>query len=129
RDAGGEIKKTVLELGGSDAYIVLADADVALAAKTAVNARFQNAGQSCIAAKRFFVEAPIAAEFSERFVAGVRALRTGDPTREDTDLGPLARADLRDELERQVKRSVEAGARVLVGGERPPGQGYFYQPT
>jgi acyl-CoA reductase-like NAD-dependent aldehyde dehydrogenase len=129
RDAGAQIKKTVLELGGSDAYIVLADADVTLAAKTAVQARFQNNGQSCIAAKRFFVEAPVAAEFTERFVAGVRALRSGDPMNDQTELGPLARGDLRDELERQVQSSVEAGARVLTGGKRPAGKGFFYEPT
>jgi acyl-CoA reductase-like NAD-dependent aldehyde dehydrogenase len=129
RVSGAEIKKTVLELGGSDAYIVLADADVALAAKTAVQARFQNTGQSCIAAKRFFIEEPVAAEFSQRFVEGVRALRTGDPTLDDTDVGPLARGDLRDELERQVQSSVDLGARVLVGGRRRPGKGFFYEPT
>lgn len=129
RDAGGQLKKTVLELGGSDAYIVLADADIGLAAKTAVQARFQNAGQSCIAAKRFFVEAAVAAEFTDRFVNGVRALRTGDPLDDAVDMGPLARADLRDELERQVRASVDAGARVLVGGKRPAGKGYYYEPT
>jgi succinate-semialdehyde dehydrogenase/glutarate-semialdehyde dehydrogenase len=129
REAGGQIKKTVLELGGSDAYIVLADADVALAAKTAVEARFQNAGQSCIAAKRFFVEASVAEEFTRRFVEGVRALRVGDPTDAATDMGPLARGDLRDELERQVRESIEAGARVLIGGQRRKGKGYFYEPT
>jgi succinate-semialdehyde dehydrogenase/glutarate-semialdehyde dehydrogenase len=129
RQSGAEIKKTVLELGGSDAYIVLADADVALAAKTAVQARFQNTGQSCIAAKRFFIEEAVAAEFSQRFVEAVRALRTGDPTLDDTDVGPLARGDLRDELERQVQSSVDLGARVLVGGRRRPGKGFFYEPT
>jgi acyl-CoA reductase-like NAD-dependent aldehyde dehydrogenase len=129
REAGAQIKKTVLELGGSDAFIVLADADVALAAETAVPARFQNTGQSCIAAKRFFVEAPVAREFIERFSAAVRALRTGDPTDDAVDLGPLARGDLRDELERQVRDSIEAGARVLVGGQRPVRKGYFYEPT
>jgi succinate-semialdehyde dehydrogenase/glutarate-semialdehyde dehydrogenase len=129
RDAGSQIKKTVLELGGSDAFIVLADADVALAAKTAVQARFQNAGQSCIAAKRFFVETRVASEFTERFIEGVRALRMGDPTDEAIDVGPLARGDLRDELERQVRASIDAGARVLVGGRRPTRKGYFYEPT
>jgi acyl-CoA reductase-like NAD-dependent aldehyde dehydrogenase len=129
REAGAQIKKTVLELGGSDAYIVLADADVALAVETAVPARFQNAGQSCIAAKRFFVEAPVASEFIEGFVAGVRALRTGDPTDGAIDVGPLARGDLRDELDRQVRDSIEAGARVLVGGQRPARKGYFYEPS
>jgi succinate-semialdehyde dehydrogenase / glutarate-semialdehyde dehydrogenase len=129
REAGSNVKKTVLELGGSDAYIVLADADVALAAKTAVQARFQNTGQSCIAAKRFIVEAKVAPEFSERFVEGVRALRTGDPTRDDVDIGPLARGDLRDELERQVRATQHAGARLLCGGKRPAGKGYYYEPT
>jgi acyl-CoA reductase-like NAD-dependent aldehyde dehydrogenase len=122
RDAGAQIKKTVLELGGSDAFIVLADADVE-------QARFQNAGQSCIAAKRFFVENAVASEFTERFIEGVRALRTGDPTNDATSVGPLARADLRDELERQVRSSLDAGARVLIGGKRPAGKGYFYEPT
>lgn len=129
REAGGHIKKTVLELGGSDAFIVLADADLESAAKTAVLARFQNTGQSCIAAKRFIVEAPVLAEFTERFVSGVRALRTGDPLDENVYVGPLARADLRDELERQVRVSRDAGARVLVGGQRPDRRGFFFEPT
>lgn len=129
REAGAQIKKTVLELGGSDAFIVLADADLEQAARTAVLARFQNAGQSCIAAKRFIVEAPALAEFTERFVSGVRALRTGDPLDEKVYVGPLARADLRDELERQVRASIDAGARVLVGGHRPDRRGYFFEPT
>lgn len=129
REAGSQIKKTVLELGGSDPFIVLADADIEAAAQTAARARFQNTGQSCIAAKRFFVEAPVAEAFNARFAAAVRALRTGDPLRDDVDLGPLARADLRDELDRQVRTSIEAGARVLVGGKPIPGRGYFYEPT
>jgi acyl-CoA reductase-like NAD-dependent aldehyde dehydrogenase len=129
REAGANIKKVVLELGGSDAYIVLADADITLAAKTAVQARFQNTGQSCIAAKRFIVEAKVAAEFTERFAAGVRALKMGDPTRDDVDVGPLARGDLRDELERQVQATQQAGARLLCGGKRPPGKGYYHEPT
>jgi succinate-semialdehyde dehydrogenase/glutarate-semialdehyde dehydrogenase len=129
RDAGGQIKKTVLELGGSDAFIVLRDADLAQAASTAVLARFQNTGQSCIAAKRFIVEAPVLGEFTERFVAAVRALRTGDPLDDKTYVGPLARADLRDELERQVRASIDAGARVLIGARRPDRRGYFYEPT
>jgi succinate-semialdehyde dehydrogenase/glutarate-semialdehyde dehydrogenase len=129
RESGGCIKKTVLELGGSDPFIVLADADVEAAAATAVRARFQNAGQSCIAAKRMFVEAGVAEEFTRLFVAGVRALRLDDPESESSDIGPLARADLREELERQVAASVAAGARVLVGGQRPRRSGYFYEPT
>ena len=129
RESGGSIKKTVLELGGSDPFIVLADADVEAAAQTAVTARFQNTGQSCIAAKRFFVEARIAKEFTARFVAGVQALRTGDPQSEATDIGPLAREDLRDELDRQVRATLQAGARVLAGGQPRKGRGYFYEPT
>ena len=129
RAAGERIKKTVLELGGSDAFIVLADADLEQAAQTAAIARFQNTGQSCIAAKRFIVEAEVAAEFSERLVRAVRGLRLGDPSNQDVYIGPLARADLRDELERQVRASIEAGARVLTGGKRPSGKGYFYEPT
>ncbi len=129
RDAGNAIKKTVLELGGSDAFIVLADADVAAAAKIAVRARFQNNGQSCIAAKRFFVEAPVADAFVARFAEGVRALRVGHPMEDATDIGPLARGDLRDELERQVRSTIEAGARALVGGKKRPGKGHFFEPT
>jgi succinate-semialdehyde dehydrogenase / glutarate-semialdehyde dehydrogenase len=129
REAGAVIKKAVLELGGSDPFIVLADADITAAAQTAVRARFQNNGQSCIAAKRFFVERAVAEEFTARFVAGVKALKLGDPLADGTDLGPLARVDLRDELERQVRASVEAGARVLTGGKRVPGKGAFYEPT
>jgi succinate-semialdehyde dehydrogenase/glutarate-semialdehyde dehydrogenase len=128
REAGSQIKKTVLELGGSDAFIVLADADIGAAVETGVRARFQNTGQSCIAAKRFFVEAAVAPAFIERFVAGVRALKLGDPL-SDVDLGPLARGDLRDELHRQVRASVVAGARLLLGGEPVKGKGYFYAPT
>jgi acyl-CoA reductase-like NAD-dependent aldehyde dehydrogenase len=129
REAGGCIKPTVLELGGSDAFIVLADADLEAAAKTAVQARFQNTGQSCIAAKRFIVEARVAPEFTERFVEGVRALRLGDPLDEEVTLGPLARGDLREELERQVRGTIDRGARVLAGGKRGQGKGYFYEPT
>jgi acyl-CoA reductase-like NAD-dependent aldehyde dehydrogenase len=129
RESGGAIKKTVLELGGSDPFIVLADADLEAAARTAVTARFQNTGQSCIAAKRIFVEAPIAQEFTARFVTGVQALRTGDPQSESVDIGPLAREDLRDELDRQVRATVDAGARLLAGGQPRKGRGYFYEPT
>jgi succinate-semialdehyde dehydrogenase/glutarate-semialdehyde dehydrogenase len=129
REAGSQIKKTVLELGGSDAYIVLADAELELAVKTAVQARFQNTGQSCIAAKRFIVEAPVASRFIEEFTQRVRSLKMGDPMREDVDVGPLARGDLRDELERQVQETERAGARVLCGGRRPSGKGYFFEPT
>jgi acyl-CoA reductase-like NAD-dependent aldehyde dehydrogenase len=126
--AGRELKKTVLELGGSDPFIVLADADLELAVTTAVKARYQNTGQSCIAAKRFITVEPIAARFQERFVEAVRALRLGDPLDRATQVGPLARADLRDALELQVRESVRQGARLLLGGSRRPGRGYYFEP-
>jgi succinate-semialdehyde dehydrogenase / glutarate-semialdehyde dehydrogenase len=126
--AGAALKKCVLELGGSDAYLVLADADLALAARTCVASRLINAGQSCIAAKRFVVLEPVRAEFTERVVAEMRAKTMGDP-RTAVDLGPLARADLRATLDAQVRASVAAGARVLCGGEPPRGPGCFYPPT
>ncbi|TME37459.1 MAG: NAD-dependent succinate-semialdehyde dehydrogenase [Chloroflexi bacterium] len=127
--AGRALKKAVLELGGSDPFIVLADADVANAAAIGVRARNQNTGQSCIAAKRFLVADPIRGEFEKRFVAGVDALRIGDPLDAKTQIGPLARADLRDNLERQVKESVQMGARLLTGGKRWGDRGAFYTPT
>ncbi|TMC57146.1 MAG: NAD-dependent succinate-semialdehyde dehydrogenase [Chloroflexi bacterium] len=127
--AGRALKKAVLELGGSDPFIVLADADVANAAAIGVRARNQNTGQSCIAAKRFLVADPIGGEFEKRFVAGVEALRIGDPLDAKTQIGPLARADLRDNLERQVKESVRMGARLLTGGKRWGDRGAFYTPT
>jgi succinate-semialdehyde dehydrogenase/glutarate-semialdehyde dehydrogenase len=127
--AGAALKKTVLELGGSDAFIVLADADPEAVAMQAVAARIQNNGQSCIAAKRFIVEAPIAPRF-ERAIAGrMAALRVGDPLERATELGPLARPDLCEELDRQVRASCAAGARLLTGGMRLPGPGFFYAPT
>src|SRR6266567_2818726 len=127
--AGRAIKKTVLELGGSDPFVVLDDADLAAAAATAVRSRFQNAGQSCIAAKRFIVVASVAEEFERHFVEGIRKLKVGDPTDRSMDVGPLARADLRDTVDRQVRESVAQGARVVLGGAPRPGRGYFYQPT
>src|SRR6266850_845077 len=127
--AGRAIKKTVLELGGSDPFVVLDDADLAAAAAIAVRSRFQNAGQSCIAAKRFIVVAGVSEEFERRFVEGIRKLKVGDPSERTVDLGPLARADLRDTVDRQVRESVAQGARVVLGGAPRPGQGYFYQPT
>jgi len=127
--SGRALKKTVLELGGSDAYIVLADADVDLAASTAVRARFINTGQSCIAAKRFIAVDAVADEFTERFTQAVARLVVGDPADRPTQIGPLARADLRDQLERQVRQSKTMGARVLVGGTRIEGRGYFFAPT
>jgi succinate-semialdehyde dehydrogenase / glutarate-semialdehyde dehydrogenase len=127
--AGRSLKKCVLELGGSDPFLVLADADLAVAAEAAARARFLNGGQSCIAAKRFIVEAPVADEFERRFVDAVAALRVGDPLDPATRVGPLARADLRQALERQVEASVAAGARVLLGGHRLDGPGWFHAPT
>jgi acyl-CoA reductase-like NAD-dependent aldehyde dehydrogenase len=127
--AGKHLKKTVLELGGSDAYVVLADADVPAAAKMAVKARFQNNGQSCIAAKRFIVEGPVYDAFLAAFVENARALVCGDPAVPETTLGPLARADLRDALERQVAASLDVGARLALGGKRPAGAGFFYEAT
>lgn len=127
--AGRAAKKSVLELGGSDAFVVLGDADVEAAAAAAVKARFANSGQSCVCAKRFIVEAPIADAFTAAFVAGVEALRVGDPWDRATQVGPLARDDLREAIHRQVEASVAAGARLLTGGKSLPGEGYFYQPT
>ena len=127
--AGAALKKCVLELGGSDAFVVLDDADVERAAKTAVRARFQNTGQSCIAAKRFIAVAPVYDAFLERFVALARDERTGDPTDEATTIGPCARGDLRDGVHAQVCGTLQRGARLLLGGapiERP---GFFYEPT
>src|SRR5213594_1441100 len=127
--AGRALKKTVLELGGSDPFIVLADADLEATAVSAVRARNQNNGQSCIAAKRFIVVDSVAGEFERRFAKGVEDLVLGDPIDPKTQVGPLARRDLLDTLERQVDGSVRAGARVLTGGERVHGRGYFFRPT
>jgi len=127
--AGRAIKKTVLELGGSDPFVVLDDADLGAAAAMAVRSRFQNGGQSCIAAKRFIVVASVAEEFERRFAEGIRKLKVGDPTDRTVDVGPLARADLRDTVDRQVRESVALGARLVLGGAPRPGRGYFYQPT
>ncbi|MGI8998463.1 MAG: NAD-dependent succinate-semialdehyde dehydrogenase [Candidatus Limnocylindria bacterium] len=127
--AAARLKKQVLELGGSDPFIVLADADLDHAARTAARARNQNNGQSCIAAKRFIVDDAVADEFGARFADAVRALSVGDPASRDTNVGPLARADLRETLERQVTESVAMGAEAIVGGKRVNGRGYFYAPT
>jgi len=125
--AGRHLKKSVLELGGSDAFVVLADADLDEAARVAVAARFQNAGQSCIAAKRLIVVPEIADDFVARLKARIGELRAGDPTHDDTDLGPLARADLRDTLHRQVTDSVRQGALRVLGCEPSPGPGFYYK--
>jgi succinate-semialdehyde dehydrogenase/glutarate-semialdehyde dehydrogenase len=127
--AGRALKKTVLELGGSDPFIVLADADIAAAAEYAVRSRFQNTGQSCIATKRIIVENSIADEFTAEFLAGVSRLVVGDPLTPEVTIGPLARSDLRDALIRQVEVSVRSGARVLTGGRAVDGPGFYYQPT
>ena len=126
--AGEALKPSVLELGGTDAFVVLADADLDAAVETGVKARVQNNGQSCIAAKRFILEAPIAEAYTRRFVERMEALTVGDPTG-DVDLGPLARADLRDDVQDQVERAVADGAEVLTGGRIPKGTGFFYPPT
>src|SRR2546428_1286143 len=127
--AGRALKKTVLELGGSDPFVVLADADLDAAAVTGARARNQNAGQSCIAAKRFITERTVADEFERLFAREVEDLVVGDPMDARTQVGPLARQDLRETLERQVDASVRMGARVLTGGERVSGRGFFYRPT
>ena len=127
--AGRYLKKSVLELGGSDPFIVLPSADVDAAARTAVKARTINNGQSCIAAKRFIVVEAVADEFEQAFVRGMRSLIVGDPMREETQLGPLASRKQRDEVHDQVRRSIEAGARVLTGGEPVEGAGAYYMPT
>jgi succinate-semialdehyde dehydrogenase/glutarate-semialdehyde dehydrogenase len=127
--AGAALKKTVLELGGSDPFVVLADADLDRAVETAVAARFQNAGQSCIAAKRFILVESIADEFLSRFRRQVEALPVGDPMREATRIGPLARADLREALHRQVAESIRHGAVPVTGCRPPDGPGFFYPPS
>ncbi len=127
--AGRNLKKTVLELGGSDPFIVMPSADLEAAAATAVTARTINNGQSCIAAKRFIVHADVYDEFERRFVEGMRALRVGDPMDPATQVGPLATAAIRDEVAEQVRRSVEAGARLLTGGGAPDRPGWYYEPT
>ncbi len=127
--AGRHLKKTVLELGGSDPFIVLADADIDAAARTAAEARLINSGQSCIAAKRFIVVAAVADRFLEPFAAAMRARRVGDPLDAATQIGPQARLDLRANLHRQVLASVERGARVILGGDLPKGRGAYYPPT
>ena len=124
--AGESLKPSVMELGGSDPFIVLADADLDLAAKTAAVARTINAGQSCICAKRFIVEAPVYDAFLAKFTAAMQAVKVGDPTQAGTDIGPQARADLRDEMHEIVKQAIAEGARVVMGCEVPAGPGAFY---
>ncbi|MEU0855522.1 NADP-dependent succinic semialdehyde dehydrogenase [Streptomyces griseofuscus] len=127
--SGEMIKKTVLELGGSDPFVVMPSADVDRAAEVAVTARVQNNGQSCIAAKRFIVHRDVYDAFAERFVAGMKALRIGDPLEEDTEVGPLASEQGRADLEELVDDARRSGAEVLCGGSRPEGPGWYYPPT
>ena len=127
--AGERIKKTVLELGGSDAYVILKDADLQLAADTCAASRLINSGQSCIAAKRFIVVESVREEFERLLVERMRAAKVGSPLEEGVAVGPLARHDLRDTLHDQVQRSIAAGARLLLGGTIPPGPGAYYTPT
>jgi succinate-semialdehyde dehydrogenase/glutarate-semialdehyde dehydrogenase len=127
--AGELLKKTVLELGGSDPYVILEDADLDAAASTCALARLINSGQSCIAAKRFIVVEAVREAFEEKFLAAMKAAKMGDPMEEDTLVGPLARVDLRDELHNQVIESIGAGARCILGGKVPAGYGAYYPPT
>ncbi|HCM9439734.1 TPA: succinate-semialdehyde dehydrogenase [Enterobacter cloacae subsp. cloacae] len=127
--AGAALKKCVLELGGSDPFIVLNDADLDLAVRAAVTGRYQNTGQVCAAAKRFIIEEGIADDFTRRFVAAVTALKMGAPDREENDIGPMARFDLRDELHQQVQTTLAEGATLLLGGEKISGEGNYYAPT
>jgi succinate-semialdehyde dehydrogenase/glutarate-semialdehyde dehydrogenase len=129
RKAGEMLKKTVLELGGSDPYVVLEDADLEEAVTICAASRLINAGQSCIAAKRFIVVESLAKPFEELMVARMRKVKWGNPLEKDTGIGPLARHDLRDEIHRQVTESMKAGAVCLLGGEIPEGKGAFYPPT
>jgi len=127
--AGAMLKKTVLELGGSDAYLILADADVEQAATIATKARLVNSGQSCIAGKRFIVVEPLRAAFEAAFVAKMQTAKVGDPMDEVAEVGPMARHDLRDALHKQVQGSISRGARLLCGGEIPDNPGAYYPPT
>lgn len=127
--AGRNLKKTVIELGGSDPFIVMPTADIAAAARTAVTARMINNGQSCIAAKRFIVHEAVYDDFLRRFVEGVSSIRIGDPMDPQTQLGPLATSQIRDDIERQVNATVAAGARVLTGGKRLDRPGFYFAPT
>ncbi|EMW3253336.1 succinate dehydrogenase [Enterobacter hormaechei subsp. hoffmannii] len=127
--AGAALKKSVLELGGSDPFIVLNDADLDLAVNAAVSGRYQNTGQVCAAAKRFIVEVGVADTFTQRFVDAVKALKMGAPDEEDNYIGPMARFDLRDELHQQVQATLAEGATLLLGGEKLAGTGNFYAPT
>ena len=119
----------MLELGGSDAFIVMPSADMELAIDKAITGRTMNNGQSCIAAKRFIVHVDVYDEFRDKMVARFEALKVGDPMDEETDIGPMALKQIRDELHEQVEATVKAGAKILCGGSTPEGEGYFYTPT
>src|SRR5688500_9096620 len=127
--AGAALKKTVLELGGSDPYIILEDADLDYAVNTCATSRLINSGQSCVNAKRFIVVEPLVAAFTDKLVAAMKARTVGDPLADGVDIGPQSRPDLRDELHQQVVDSVAKGAKLLLGGEIPSGKGSFYPPT
>lgn len=129
KEAGARLKKCVLELGGSDPYLVLGDADLSAAVEACATSRLINSGQSCIAAKRFVVVESVRAEFERRLLERMQRVRAGNPLTGEFDIGPMARADLRDRLHDQVTRSVAAGARLALGGQVPPGPGWFYPPT
>lgn len=128
-EAGRHLKKSVLELGGSDPFIVLADADPAESARQAARARTINSGQSCIAAKRFIVDESIADKFEAEFIRQMESLQVGSPLDRATDVGPMAREDLLNDLDEQVRQTVEAGATLATGGRRLPGKGWYYAPT
>ncbi len=127
--SGKNIKKTILELGGSDPFIVLDDADLRSCSASACTARFVNSGQSCVAGKRFIVTRNSAERFIDYFVGNVKKLRLGDPLDKNTDIGPLARDDLRTDIDRMVKKSNSMGAKILIGGKKVDGKGFFYEPT
>lgn len=127
--AGRALKKTVLELGGSDPFVIMADADIAAITPFAVRARFVNTGQSCLCAKRFIVEGDVIDEFERRLVPAVEALVIGDPLDPSTQIGPLAKPNFVDDIDRQVQESIALGARLLTGGHRLPGDGNYYAPT
>lgn len=127
--AGSELKKTVLELGGSDAYVVLDDADLDAAVDVCVKSRLINAGQSCIAAKRFIVAKSLRTQFEKAYAERFEKIRYGNPRDENSSIGPMARVDLRDEIHRQVEESIRQGARLLAGGKIPAGEGAYYPPT
>ena len=129
KKAAANLKKTVLELGSNDAYMILDDADVELAVEKCVKGRIYNNGETCIAAKRFIATEAVYDEFREKFVKGMKALKLGNPTNSETDLGPMARKDLREKLHEQVQKSVQNGAEILCGGELPDGEGYYYPAT